>query len=127
MLRNFLLTTLRHIRRNRLNFIFKVAGLAFSILSLLIIILYVSHQLSFDKFHAQSDKIYRVNSMRSEETKLVPYGTVPPAIGPALKQNFPEVEAYARLGIPGGLTIRHTDKLFRFTGFAEAIAHAVRC
>src|SRR6478736_3293429 len=119
MLSNYFKSTYRHIGRNKTNFIFKLGGLALAFSSLLIIIFYVSHQYSFDRYYDDTN-IYRVNSLRQEEGKLVPYAMVPPAIGPALKQDFSELAAYARWSVPNRVMIKYEDKLFRMAGFTEA-------
>lgn len=120
MIRNYFKTTIRHIGRNKVNFLFKIGGLALALFSLLIISIYVSYQWSFDRFHQAHENIYRVNSNRDEDGKTVPYASVPPAIGPALKAEFPEVAAYARLGFSSRVMVQYKEKLFRLRGFVEA-------
>jgi putative ABC transport system permease protein len=120
MLAHYFKTTFRHIGRNKINFGFKLGGLTLALFSLLIIVLYVSYQLSFDKFHDEYENIYRVNSNRDEGGKVVPYSMVPPAIGPALKEALPEVTAYTRMGVSSRVMIQYQEKLFRLTGFVEA-------
>ena len=60
MFNHYLKTTYRHLKRSKINFAFKLGGLTLALLSLLVIVLYVSYQLSFDKFHADFENIYRV-------------------------------------------------------------------
>lgn len=120
MFRNYLKTTFRHLLRNKVTFVFKTGGLTLALLSLLIITLYVSYQQSFDTFHDDYENVYRVNSIRAEDDKLVNYSSVPPAIGPALQANFPDVKAYARLGFTTRVMLQYNEKLFRMTGFVEA-------
>lgn len=105
---------------NKVNFAFKLGSLTAALFSLLIIVLYVSYQWSFDTFHNDHENIYRVNSNRDEDGKLVGYSMLPPAIGPALKQERPEVLAYARLSVANKILVQYQDKLFRFPGFVEA-------
>jgi putative ABC transport system permease protein len=120
MINHYLKTTYRHLKRSKINFAFKLGGLTLALLSLLVIGLYVSYQLSFDKFHSDYENIYRVNSNRSEDGAIVPYSMVPPAIGPALKGALPEIVEYARFGVPSRVMIQYQEKLFRLTGFLEA-------
>lgn len=120
MFRNYFKTTLRHLLRNKVTFFFKTSGLTLSLLSLLIIAIYVSHQSSFDTFHESHENVYRVNSIREENDKAVNYSTVPPGIGPALGSGFPEVTAFARLGMSSRVMVEYQEKLFRLTGFVEA-------
>ena len=53
------------------------------------ILLYIQHELSYDRFHEKADRIYRVVNGNFART--------PPALGPALKEHFPEVEEYTRM------------------------------
>lgn len=118
MLSSYYKTTYRHLAKNKLNFVFKLAGLTFAFFSLLIIFIYLSFQFSFDTFHGEN--VYRVNSLRNESGNMVRYATVPPAVGPALQHVFPEIESSARVSIPNRVVIQYREKLLRFTGFAEA-------
>jgi len=66
-----------------------ILGLAIGITCCMLILLYIRNELSYDRFHVQADRIYRVVNGDSART--------PPAVGPALKELFPEVEEYARM------------------------------
>jgi putative ABC transport system permease protein len=120
MFENYFKTTYRHIGRNKVNFTFKLGGLTLAIFSLLIIVLYVSYQRSFDKFHQDYKNVYRVNSNRDEDGKMASYSMVPPAVGPAMKEVLPEVTSYTRFGIASRVMVQYNDKLFRLSGFVEA-------
>lgn len=120
MIKNYIKTTLRHITLNLPNYSFKTGGVALALFGLLVIILYTTYQWSFDSFHHDPENIYRVNSLRDEDGKIVPYSMVPPAIGPALKDNFHEVTAFARFGVASRVIIQYENKLIRLTGFVEA-------
>ncbi len=65
-----------------------VIGLAIGITCCMLILLYIQNELSYDRFHAHADRIYRVVNGDSART--------PPAAGPTFKNLFPEVEEYAR-------------------------------
>ena len=65
-----------------------VIGLAIGITCCMLILLYIQNELSYDRFHAHADRIYRVVDGDSART--------PPAAGPTFKNLFPEVEEYAR-------------------------------
>ncbi len=120
MFQNYFKTTYRHIFKSKINFGFKLGGLTLSLLSFLVIVLYISYQLSFDKFHEDYENIYRVNSIRVEDGKIVKYATVPPALGTALKAEFPEIKTYAGISEWGASLVRYNDKLLRLPGFVEA-------
>jgi len=91
-----------------------------ALFSFLVIALYVSFQLSFDKYHRDYENIYRVNSNRDEDGKMEQYAMVPPAIGPAIKSAFPELISFTRLSESSRAFIRYNEKLMRVRGFVEA-------
>ena len=66
-----------------------ILGLAIGITSCMLILLYIQHELSYDRFHEKADRIYRVVNGSSART--------PTAVGPTLKELFPEVEDFARM------------------------------
>jgi len=113
MVINYLKSTYRHISKSKVNFIFKLCGLALALVSFLIITIYVVFQLSFDNFHEESSFIYRLNSIRDEDGRLEKYATVPPAIGPSLKDEFQEIRSFARVGFADRMLVKHNDKLMR--------------
>ncbi len=120
LLSNYLKTSLRHVRKSKVNFIFKVGGLSLAIFSFLSIILYVSFQLSFDTFHTDYQKIYRVNSLRKEDGVLEKYAVVPVGLGPILHRQIPEIESMTRIRYTDHTYLRHHDELFDSEGMIEA-------
>lgn len=119
MFQNYFKTTYRHLLRSKVNFTFKLGGLTLALLSFLVIAIYVSYQLSFDRYHEDYENIYRVNSEWRENGEMAKYAIVPTAIGPALKDEFPEVRSFARVGFPSKYQIRYDNKLLRSEGITE--------
>lgn len=120
MFQNYFKTTYRSLLKSKINFMFKLGGLTLALLSFLIIAIYVSFQLSFDRYHENYENIYRVNSEWRENGNMAKYAIAPTGIGPALKEEFPEVYSYARLRSPGQYLIKYEDKSFQFDGFSDA-------
>jgi putative ABC transport system permease protein len=120
MIGHYIKTTCRHFIKGKLNFSFKVAGLALALMCFLVIVIYVSYQMSFDRYHEDFQNVYRVNSQRNENGEIVRYASVSLGIGPILKSNFPEVKAYTRLGGASRYIIRVHDKSFQVEGIADA-------
>jgi putative ABC transport system permease protein len=69
MLKNQLLFALRRIGRHKLTTVINTLGLSFGILSCLVIYLYVNFEFSYDRFHADRDRIYRVIVWTEEPTR----------------------------------------------------------
>jgi putative ABC transport system permease protein len=117
MFKNYFVTGMRHIRKSKVNFAFKLSGLTLAIFSFLSIAIYVAYQTSYDKHHYDYQNIYRVNSLRKEDGQLEKYAIVPHAIGPLLKQSIPEIEAIARTRYSNGSYLRYEDKSVTCGGF----------
>ena len=61
MFRNFLITAIRNLRKNRLYTAINVFGLAVGIACCIIVFVIVKYETSFDDYHKKADRIYRVN------------------------------------------------------------------
>lgn len=97
MFRNYFKVALRHLQKNKLYAFVNMLGLAIGIASCLLIGIYIWHELSFDRFHKNADRIARVTwqyNFGNAETKTATTGT---KVGPEFQRQFPEVQAYARL------------------------------
>jgi putative ABC transport system permease protein len=98
MVKNYLKITLRNVERNWVYSSINVAGLAMGLAVCLIIGLFVQNELSYDRFHEDADRIYRVVQDESGEAGLAWSG---PQMGLRLKQDFPQLEGVMRF-IAGG-------------------------
>ena len=93
MLKSILTTALRNIIRNKSFSIINLIGLSVSMSLGMLIILIVKEQLTFDNFHQDSDRIYRVNTMALRvDGGREPYASAPLPIGRALKEDYPFTE-----------------------------------
>lgn len=119
MFKNYFITSLRHIRKSKVNFAFKLGGLSLAIFSFLAIALYVAFQFSFDTFHADYQNIYRVNSQRKENGVLEKYAITPYALGPVLQQHIPEVISMARIRHGNHIYLRVDKELFNCENLLE--------
>ncbi|MBT1687184.1 ABC transporter permease [Dawidia soli] len=108
---NYFLSSYRHVLRDKVNSTFKIAGLTLAIFSLMVVTLYLAHQLSFDRYHPGYERIYRVNTQRLENGHAEQYGIAPFAFGSMLKTGFPDLETSARLGIFNGSHLRVNDRI----------------
>jgi putative ABC transport system permease protein len=97
MLRNYLLTTYRNILRRPGFSLINISGLAIGLAACLIIMLYVFDELSFDRFHENADRIYRVTVHGKFGGNEFHSTYTPAPFAAALKQEFPEVEHVTRL------------------------------
>jgi len=84
--------------KNKTFSLINIAGLSIGMAACLLILQYVSFQLSFDQFNKNADDIYRVVNDRYQNGKLVQHGTITySAIGKAMQDDFPEVINHTRV------------------------------
>lgn len=62
MFRNYLKIALRSILRHKAYSIINISGLAIGMASSILILLWVQHELSYDKWHKHAGQLYRINS-----------------------------------------------------------------
>jgi putative ABC transport system permease protein len=98
MLRSYFKVIYRNLLKNKVFSAVNIFGLAIGMAACFFIFQYVHFESSYDKFHKQADNIYRVNiSFSGSFGKLHPMTTNHPAVGPAMKAEFPEVTNFARV------------------------------
>lgn len=98
MFNNYFKIALRNINKNRAFSFINIFGLAIGLAGCLLIYQYVSFELSYNKFHENSENIYRI-SYSKEKDGVESFHTVLTyvGVGRRLKENFPEVLEFARL------------------------------
>lgn len=98
MLKSILTTALRNIIRNKAFSIINLIGLSVSMSLSMLIILIVSEQLTFDNFHQDSDRIYRVNTNAIRvEGGSEPYASSPFPLSRVLKEEYSFAESVVSL------------------------------
>ena len=95
--------------------------LSVGIAATLLIILYLLFEFSYDQFHKNSDTIFRISVVHKKEGKFENESHVYiPAIGPALKKEFPEVMDYVRISTPRPVFVYSGDGIMRVNNVCYA-------
>lgn len=97
MLRNYITLTFRNLLRKKAFSSINILGLAIGMAAFFLIMQYVSFEWSYDRFHQNSDRIYRVCLERQTPARHVVSAANHPGTAPALKAEYPEVEDYTRV------------------------------
>jgi putative ABC transport system permease protein len=98
MIRNYVKTAWRSLIKNKLVSLTNVLGLSIGMAACLLILEYVSFELSYDRFNKNAGDIYRVYNDRYQKGKLIQHSTVTySAVSKAMKADFPEVVDYTRV------------------------------
>lgn len=104
MLKSYLMVALRNLKKNSTYSFLNILGLAVGMTAFILISLYVRYELSFDKYHKNADRIYRVIREGRAFT--------PAALGPELKEKIPEVESVTRMIRQSKTLISYEQKHF---------------
>lgn len=116
MIFNYLKTAFRIIKRNKIYSFITIFSLSVGFVSCLLIFLYVLDELSYDRYHVNASRIYRVYEELNMAGQKRRMAITPAPFGPAMKQEFPQVEDAVRF-LPGDfggdkVLISHGDKSY---------------
>lgn len=129
MLYKYLIITFRHLKQHKFFFLINVFGLATGIAFCMLIFLFIKDERSFDQFHTNAERIFRVHQINLHEqarqdtkglagkssgrfiSKMI---YLPLPLGPALKKDFPEVESFVRFK-EGNTVISNGKESFKET------------
>jgi putative ABC transport system permease protein len=112
MLNNYFKTAIRNIRRQGLFSLINIFGLAIAMASVLLIFLWVKHEFSYDKFHNEVEKIYRVEQDQYYSGNPYHVNVTPYPAGPVWEEEIPEIEYAVRIANTGSLMLRNGDLKF---------------
>jgi putative ABC transport system permease protein len=121
MLRNHLKTAWRGITRHQTFSFVNIMGLAVSLTAFFLMALYIEHEQSFDSFHANASRIYRVADDKQTANITLHNATAAAPVAPALKAEFPEILEAVRLK-PAEALVAYGDKRFEERGLLYADA-----
>ncbi len=99
MFKNYMKVTFRSLKKQKVYSVINVFGLAIGLAFCALIFLYVQDELTYDRFHENNERIFRVEQRYFDTDGSVRYdganGPIP--LAPTLKQEIPGVEAYTRV------------------------------
>ena len=115
MFKNYLKIALRNLRKQKGYAFINIAGWAVGMTVCALILLWVQSELSFDRFHQNADRIYRLTlDARLGAPQSAP--VVPTPAPPAMAREFPEILKAARMDRPRRSLIIYEDKEFQEEG-----------
>ena len=120
MIKELIKHSVRSFSRQKNYVIINILGLSIGIACSLLIAMYVIYELSYDKYNDKAYRIYRVildGKIGGQEVKAS--STASP-VGPAMLQEFPEVEDYTRFNNQGNTIIKYGEKNFSEEAYVEA-------
>ena len=97
MLLNYLKSALRNMLRSKVISIINIAGLSIGLAVCMLIMLYIMDEVSFDRFHANKDQIFRITAKMSSEKETRLIANTNQIVGPSFAEEIPEVQAFVRM------------------------------
>src|SRR4030095_6603414 len=112
MIKNYLKIAWRSLRKNKTSSFINITGIATGITCCLLMVLYIQHELSYDKFQENGNRIVRViMEYRFSGGEMTMGNFTSTKVFPTFKRNFPEVTDGVRMSDPDRL-VKFEDKLF---------------
>ncbi|CAA9479402.1 MAG: Acidobacterial duplicated orphan permease (function unknown) [uncultured Segetibacter sp.] len=125
MFRNYFKTTFRNLWKNKTYSFINIIGLSIGTLCCLYILLYVEDQYSYDKHHKAAKNIYRVTSAVKLTGDKVNGPAASPPVGPALKNDFAEVQEFTRVVNSAMMGVKQHQLRYKDKSFYEKDASFV--
>lgn len=120
MYKNYLKVAYRNLIKKKSYSVINIFGLALGIACCVLILMFVQDELSYDNYHVNRERIYRVtHGESSKDGKGTPYpfwvwGNAP--VGPALKSDFPEIDKVVQFSGRADILLSYGDKLYQEDG-----------
>jgi putative ABC transport system permease protein len=112
MLKYNLLTSFRSIKRNLSFSLINISGLSIGLTLVIILLVWLQFEFSFDKFHDNADRIFRVVVEFEREKSSDNFAGTPAPLGEVLKKDIPEVVDYVRFGYLGRVLVNYENEQF---------------
>ncbi|HEY5823645.1 MAG TPA: ABC transporter permease [Cyclobacteriaceae bacterium] len=100
MLKNYFKVALRSLAKQKAYSFINILGLSVGLASCLLIVMFVTDEFSYDKFHDKADRIYKIALERKYPNHSTYYSIIPHSYGDAIMRDYPEVEQVVRMGGP---------------------------
>jgi putative ABC transport system permease protein len=110
MIKNYFIVAFRNLKRNKTFSFINIGGFAIGLATFWMILLYVANEMSYDNYHANAARIYRVAQHGTWSGGSFNLAVTPPPMAAALKTEYPEIEQTVRFNIEGGGTITYADQ-----------------
>ena len=114
MLKNYLKIAFRNLTKYKFISFINLFGLTVGLTCCLLILTYILHETSYDRYNTKADRIWRVTRSfnNKEGIESLHLGAVAPPFGPLLKNDFPDMQQVTRI-LPNNPTAFHyEDKIF---------------
>jgi putative ABC transport system permease protein len=115
MIKNYLKVAFRNLVKHKGYAFINILGLAVGMAASVLIFLYITNEMSYDKFHDNADRTYRITADWSNkgDSRIHQLGT-PYVLAKTIRENYPQVEAITQIAGPlGDAIIKYREAAFK--------------
>jgi putative ABC transport system permease protein len=112
MFKNYIKIAFRNIRRYKVFSSINILGLTLGLTCCIFIMLWIFDELSYDRFHVDSESLFRVEEKIHYSGKTFNSMATSPAVAPALKEQFPGIIDAVRYDPVKNILLKYNDKMF---------------
>lgn len=105
MIKNYIKVTIKNLINSRIYSLISISSLSIGLTVVILLFLYVSHELSYDRYHEKSDNIYRLCQ------EIHPYQA--PGAAKELAENLPEIKNYAMILPRDNILVQLDDQRYK--------------
>jgi len=109
MIRSYTKIAFRNFLRHKGFSLINISGLTLGLACAILILIWIQHELSYDGFHTEADRIHRIILNYGKKDSFGPHG--PGALSQALKEQYPEIADSARFFFVNKNPLRYKDKV----------------
>jgi putative ABC transport system permease protein len=89
-----------------------ISGLALGLASVIFIAIWISHEISYDKFYPDAERIFRIESLFNYSGEPTVWTITPAPLAESVVNDFPEVEDAVKLASRSNVVLKADEKLF---------------
>lgn len=109
MIKNYIKIAWRNILHNSIYSFINISGLSVGLMVTTLILLFVIHEIQFDRFHVYGDRIYKIGMQLQYGDQTVNIGGIKSELGPVLKKSLPSIQEYVRTKDIGDVIIKNAE------------------
>ena len=119
MYKNYFKVGYRNLIKKKAYSFINIFGLGLGIACCVLIFMFVRDEMSYDNYHEKGERIYRVTHGQKAKDGTTPYpfwvwGNAP--VGPALKNDFPEIQKVVQFSGRSDILLTYGDKIYQEDG-----------
>ena len=113
MLKNYFKVAFRNLVNNKVYSLINIGGLTLGIATALLILLWVGDELSYDRYHANADRLFRTVVMGNVADQEVAYTTTPAPFAELVAREIPEIQSATRINLVAQTLFTHGQQPFQ--------------